>query len=40
MIVKRQSDEDSCSDAKKNYTDIDFALRYTQKNNSWTLEFL
>ena len=28
------ADEDSCSDAKKNYTDIDFALRYTQKNNN------
>ena len=28
------ADEDSCSNAKKNYTDIDFALRYTQKNNN------
>ena len=27
------SDENSCNNAKKNYSDIDFALRYTQKNN-------
>ena len=27
------SDEDGCNNAKKSYTDIDFALRYTQKNN-------
>jgi len=26
-------DEDGCNNAKKSYTDIDFALRYTQKNN-------
>ena len=25
--------ENNCNDAKKNYSDIDFALRYTQKNN-------
>ena len=25
-------DEDDCNNAKKSYTDIDFALRYTQKN--------
>ena len=28
------SDKDRCNDARKNYTDIDFALRYTQKNNN------
>ena len=28
------SDEDGCNNAKKSYTDIDFALRYTQKNNN------
>ena len=28
------SDEDDCNNAKKSYTDIDFALRYTQKNNN------
>ena len=28
------SDEDDCNKAKKSYTDIDFALRYTQKNNN------
>ena len=28
------SNEDDCNDAKKSYTDIDFALRYTQKNNN------
>lgn len=27
------SNENSCNNAKKNYSDIDFALRYTQKNN-------
>ena len=27
-------DEDGCNNAKKSYTDIDFALRYTQKNNN------
>ena len=27
------SDENSCNNAKKNYSAIDFALRYTQKNN-------
>ena len=27
-------DEVSCNNAKKNYTDIDFALRYTQKSNN------
>ena len=26
--------EASCNDSKKSYTDIDFALRYTQKNNN------
>ena len=26
------SNENSCNNAKKNYSDIDFALRYTQKN--------
>jgi hypothetical protein len=28
------SDEDDCNNAKKSYTDIDYALRYTQKNNN------
>ncbi|MFL2714846.1 MAG: DUF5916 domain-containing protein [Gammaproteobacteria bacterium] len=28
------SDVDDCNNAKKSYTDIDFALRYTQKNNN------
>ena len=28
------SSEKNCNDVKKSYTDIDFALRYTQKNNS------
>ena len=28
------SDKDGCNNAKKSYTDIDFALRYTQKNNN------
>ena len=27
------TDEDSCNGVKKSYTDIDFALRYTQKND-------
>ena len=27
------SNENGCNNAKKNYSDIDFALRYTQKNN-------
>ena len=27
-------DEDECNNAKKSYTDIDFALRYTQKNRN------
>ena len=26
--------EDDCVDSRKNYTDIDYALRYTQKNNN------
>ena len=26
--------EDDCDDSKKNYTDIDYALRYTQKNDN------
>ena len=28
------SDEDRCDDERKSYTDIDFALRYTQKNDN------
>jgi hypothetical protein len=28
------SDDDDCNNAKKSYTDIDYALRYTQKNNN------
>ena len=31
---KTSSDEDRCDGEKKSYTDIDFALRYTQKNDN------
>ena len=31
---EESSSEDDCNDAKKTYTDIDFALRYTQKNSN------
>jgi len=30
----KEDDAEDCKDSKKNYTDIDFALRYTQKINS------
>ena len=28
------ANEEDCIDSRKNYTDIDYALRYTQKNNN------
>ena len=31
---QESADEDRCDDERKSYTDIDFALRYTQKNDN------
>ena len=31
---QESADEDRCDDVRKSYTDIDFALRYTQKNDN------
>ena len=34
MCIRDRLNEDDCVDSRKNYTDINYALRYTQKNNN------